>query len=96
MIPTLLALAAGALSWTFLEYWIHRYAGHVHRRNPFAREHLRHHAQGDDFVEDHDLAGRDPLVDARVGERVEPGRRVRVDQRIAGDLPSEFFNQPLS
>lgn len=44
------ALLAGALTWTFLEYWIHRYAGHTHRRNLFAKEHLRHHAQGDYFA----------------------------------------------
>jgi sterol desaturase/sphingolipid hydroxylase (fatty acid hydroxylase superfamily) len=46
----LFAASLGMLTWTFLEYWIHRYLGHVHRHNIFAREHLRHHAEGDYFA----------------------------------------------
>lgn len=49
---TLLALLCGALCWTLLEYLIHRFLGHHPRLrpNPFAAEHLRHHAEGDYFA----------------------------------------------
>ncbi len=42
----------GALSWTFLEYVIHRSLGHDRRfrPNPFGAEHLRHHVEGDYFA----------------------------------------------
>jgi hypothetical protein len=46
----LLAVCFGALTWTLLEYLIHRFLGHVHRTNLFAREHLRHHAEGNYFA----------------------------------------------
>lgn len=47
MIPFLLALLGGALTWTLLEYLIHRFLGHDSRfrGNPFGVEHLRHHAE---------------------------------------------------
>lgn len=46
---TLAALTAwalvGALTWTLLEYIIHKYAGHRGKgKNPFGKEHLKHHA----------------------------------------------------
>lgn len=46
------AALAGALTWTFLEYVIHRWLGHDKRfrKNPFAVEHIRHHSQGDYFA----------------------------------------------
>ncbi|MCA9568517.1 MAG: sterol desaturase family protein [Myxococcales bacterium] len=44
------ALAAGALSWTFLEYVFHRFLGHEHRHNPFGAEHTAHHSRGDYFA----------------------------------------------
>lgn len=37
-------VAAGALTWTLLEYWIHRELGHRRTGNPFGVEHVRHHA----------------------------------------------------
>lgn len=47
-----LAAAAGAFTWTFLEYLIHRFMGHDrrYRRTPFGKEHLRHHIEGDYFA----------------------------------------------
>lgn len=36
--------AAGAFTWTLLEYWIHRELGHRRTGNPFGVEHVRHHA----------------------------------------------------
>ena len=46
------AALAGALTWSFLEYVIHRWLGHDRRfhRNPFAVEHIRHHAEGGYFA----------------------------------------------
>jgi sterol desaturase/sphingolipid hydroxylase (fatty acid hydroxylase superfamily) len=46
------AIAAGAATWTLLEYVLHRWLGHDRRlrRNPFGIEHLRHHAQGNYFA----------------------------------------------
>ena len=43
---------AGALSWTALEYVIHRWMGHDRRlrRTPFGIEHTRHHAEGNYFA----------------------------------------------
>lgn len=48
----LVAAAAGALTWTLLEYLIHRGLGHGRRwrGNPFGVEHLRHHVEGDYFA----------------------------------------------
>ncbi|MCB9616872.1 MAG: sterol desaturase family protein [Sandaracinus sp.] len=47
-----IALFLGALTWTLLEYCIHRWLGHdaKFRPNPFAKEHIRHHSQGDYFA----------------------------------------------
>lgn len=49
---TALAAAVGVVSWTLLEYGIHRFLGHGPRpsRNPFGIEHVRHHSQGDYFA----------------------------------------------
>lgn len=49
-IPFVLAALAGVLTWSLLEYLIHRFLGHYSRRNPFAAEHIRHHAEGDYFA----------------------------------------------
>ena len=50
----MIAVAAflGAFTWTFLEYVLHRFLGHVKgaRKNPFGKEHVRHHAEGDYFA----------------------------------------------
>lgn len=48
----ILAAAAGAFTWTFLEYVIHRWLGHDRRfrGNPFGVEHVRHHAEGNYFA----------------------------------------------
>ncbi len=42
----------GAFTWTFLEYVIHRFLGHVPRlrKNPFGVEHVRHHIEGNYFA----------------------------------------------
>lgn len=53
MIAGLVAAALlGVLTWTLLEYVIHRWLGHhpALRRNPFGREHVRHHSEGDYFA----------------------------------------------
>ena len=53
MIVRLLASAfMGALTWTLLEYLIHRWMGHDRRfrRTPFGVEHVRHHVEGDYFA----------------------------------------------
>jgi sterol desaturase/sphingolipid hydroxylase (fatty acid hydroxylase superfamily) len=44
------AVSLGVTTWSFLEYWIHRYLGHMNHHNVFATEHLRHHAEGDYFA----------------------------------------------
>jgi sterol desaturase/sphingolipid hydroxylase (fatty acid hydroxylase superfamily) len=51
MIGVTAAVAAGAITWTFLEYVIHRWGGHDRRfkRTPFGVEHVRHHIEGDYF-----------------------------------------------
>jgi len=43
---------AGAFTWTFLEYLIHRWMGHDRRfrRTPFGVEHIRHHVEGNYFA----------------------------------------------
>lgn len=45
------AMVLGALTWTLLEYVIHRWMGHDRRfkRTPFGIEHVRHHIEGDYF-----------------------------------------------
>ena len=49
---TLMALLAGAFTWTFLEYVFHRWLGHDRRfrGNPFGVEHVQHHIEGDYFA----------------------------------------------
>ena len=52
MLAIVLAAVLGVLTWTLLEYVIHRWLGH-HRRlrgNPFGVEHTRHHAEGNYFA----------------------------------------------
>ena len=46
------AAACGVLTWTLLEYCIHRWLGHDRRfrRNLFGVEHTRHHAEGNYFA----------------------------------------------
>ncbi len=46
------AAVLGAFTWSFFEYVIHRWLGHDRRfrGNPFGREHLRHHVEGDYFA----------------------------------------------
>jgi sterol desaturase/sphingolipid hydroxylase (fatty acid hydroxylase superfamily) len=46
------AVACGVVSWTLLEYLIHRWMGHDRRfrRSPFGVEHLRHHVEGNYFA----------------------------------------------
>jgi sterol desaturase/sphingolipid hydroxylase (fatty acid hydroxylase superfamily) len=46
------AALLGAFTWTFLEYVIHRWLGHVKgaKKNPFGMEHVRHHIEGDYFA----------------------------------------------
>jgi len=53
-----LAAMLGVLTWTLLEYAIHRWLGHDTRLrpNPFATEHVRHHSQGDYFAPTHKKA----------------------------------------
>ena len=48
----ILALFLGVLTWSLLEYLIHRFLGHEPRTrpNPFAAEHIRHHSEGDYFA----------------------------------------------
>ncbi len=43
--------------WTFLEYILHRFLGHVHKGNNFFKaEHLRHHAKAHYFAPAHKKA----------------------------------------
>lgn len=46
------AAVAGVLTWTLLEYLIHRWMGHDlrFRRTPFGVEHVRHHSEGNYFA----------------------------------------------
>ena len=48
----IVAIALGVLTWTLLEYFIHRYMGHDRRfrRSPFGVEHIRHHIEGNYFA----------------------------------------------
>ncbi len=49
------AALLGVLTWSFLEYVIHRWLGHDRRfrGNLFGTEHLRHHVEGDYFAPTH-------------------------------------------
>jgi sterol desaturase/sphingolipid hydroxylase (fatty acid hydroxylase superfamily) len=48
----IVAAACGVLTWTLLEYLIHRWMGHDRRfrKTPFGLEHVRHHIEGDYFA----------------------------------------------
>jgi len=52
MIAVAVAFLLGCFTWTLLEYVIHRWAGHDKRftKNLFAKEHIRHHVEGDYFA----------------------------------------------
>ena len=52
MIALVIASLLGVLTWTFLEYVIHRWMGHDRRfkRTPFGVEHVRHHIEGNYFA----------------------------------------------
>src|SRR5690349_5593349 len=52
MASHLLAVVLGVLTWTFLEYVIHRWMGHDRRfkKTPFGVEHIRHHIEGNYFA----------------------------------------------
>jgi sterol desaturase/sphingolipid hydroxylase (fatty acid hydroxylase superfamily) len=46
VIQYLLFIFLGIVSWTFLEYVIHRFLGHKRRKNGLVKkEHMRHHAE---------------------------------------------------
>ena len=46
MIASALLFSAGAVGWSLTEYGLHRGLGHKPRfKNPFTREHIRHHAK---------------------------------------------------
>jgi sterol desaturase/sphingolipid hydroxylase (fatty acid hydroxylase superfamily) len=48
----IVAIVSGVLTWTLLEYLIHRWMGHDRRfkRTPFGVEHIRHHIEGNYFA----------------------------------------------
>lgn len=52
MVGVVVAAISGLLTWSFLEYVIHRFLGHEPRTrpNPFATEHVRHHVEGNYFA----------------------------------------------
>jgi sterol desaturase/sphingolipid hydroxylase (fatty acid hydroxylase superfamily) len=41
---------SGIFTWTFLEYSIHRFLGHVRKNNPVSEEHIMHHSKGNYFA----------------------------------------------
>jgi hypothetical protein len=48
-----IAIFAGIFTWSFMEYVLHRWAGHDRRwssRAEFGREHIRHHREGGYFA----------------------------------------------
>jgi sterol desaturase/sphingolipid hydroxylase (fatty acid hydroxylase superfamily) len=63
------AIAAGILSWSFLEYVLHRFLGHDRRTMPnfFSVEHTRHHSVGDYFAPSWKKALAAALVFSTVG-----------------------------
>ncbi len=47
----LLFLFIGIITWTFTEYMLHRFLGHVHKgKNFFKAEHLTHHSKANYFA----------------------------------------------
>lgn len=51
MLWTVGLLLLGGATWTFLEYGIHNWVGHLGKgKNEFSREHLKHHAKGNYFA----------------------------------------------
>lgn len=48
----IVAFTLGVLTWSLLEYMIHRWMGHGRRfrGNPFGVEHIRHHIEGNYFA----------------------------------------------
>ncbi|MCB9032839.1 MAG: sterol desaturase family protein [Chitinophagales bacterium] len=51
MIKYILFFTLGIITWTFLEYCIHRFLGHKKRKNALVKkEHLMHHRLGDYFA----------------------------------------------
>ncbi len=47
----LIAFLSGIVCWTFFEYIMHRFLGHVHKgRNFFKAEHLQHHSKANYFA----------------------------------------------
>lgn len=48
----IVALALGILTWSLLEYLIHRFAGHTRlaKKNAFGVEHIAHHSRGNYFA----------------------------------------------
>jgi len=48
----MIAVLLGVLTWTLLEYLIHRWMGHDRRfrKSPFGVEHVRHHIEGNYFA----------------------------------------------
>ncbi len=48
-LTALLAALLGAFTWSFAEYAIHRWLGHLYTRNPFGHEHQAHHRQAHYF-----------------------------------------------
>lgn len=46
VLTILIFFVAGVFTWTFLEYFLHRYLGHwKNGKNDFTKEHLRHHRE---------------------------------------------------
>jgi sterol desaturase/sphingolipid hydroxylase (fatty acid hydroxylase superfamily) len=63
MLPILTSFLIGVFSWTFAEYAIHNWVGHLGRgRNEFSREHLAHHRDGNYFAS----AGKKALMASTV------------------------------
>ncbi|MCC6621806.1 MAG: sterol desaturase family protein [Deltaproteobacteria bacterium] len=53
MITSVALVALGVLTWSFLEYVMHRFLGHDRRfikKTPFGAEHTAHHSRGDYFA----------------------------------------------
>ncbi|MFT5432111.1 MAG: sterol desaturase/sphingolipid hydroxylase (fatty acid hydroxylase superfamily) [Myxococcota bacterium] len=47
----LMGLLLGVFAWSFAEYALHNWVGHLGKgKNHFSREHLQHHAKGDYFA----------------------------------------------